>query len=328
MKSPCGKQFLCRLAHVASIAVACAFPLAGHAQDYPSRPITIIVAYPPGSATDNLMRPLANALQPVLGQPVVIENKPGAQGLLGTEFGARAKPDGYTLTAGSTTTLAASVGLFKKLSYDPLKDFLPVAGVGSTSQMFMVRADSAAKDLAGFVALARKDPNPLPVGVGGSSAQVAWALLSKVTGTKFLPVAYKGTPQALTDLIGGTIPMAVVDVGNAVPHINSGRLVALASSAAVRGVAAPAVPTLAETYPNVELVTWIGLVAPAGTPGAIVDKLYTAIAKAVSTPDMKAKYAAISTEVDLVAPAEFGKRMQRDQARWLELIKAAGIEPE
>lgn len=303
-------------------------PITGLSQDYPVKPISIIVAYPPGSATDNLMRPLAVALQPLLGQPVVIDNRPGAQGLLGAEYGARAKPDGYTLLAGSTTTLAASVGLFKKLGYDPIRDFQPVAGVGSTSQMFMVRADHPSRDLNEFIALARKEAHPLPVGVGGSSAQVALALLSKVAGVKLTPVAYKGTPQALTDLIGGAIPMAVVDVGNAVPHIKSGRLVALSSSAAVRGVAAPAVPTLAETYPNVELVTWIALVAPAGTSAAIVEKLYAAISKAVATPEMKARFVATSTEVDLVAPAELGKRMQRDQARWIELIKAAGIEPE
>lgn len=328
MKPHLNLPILRRLACLVWLFIAAVAPAAALAQDYPSKPISIVVAYPPGSATDNLMRPLAAALSPLLGQPVVIDNKPGAQGLLGTEFGARAKPDGYTLLAGSTTTLAASVGLFKKLGYDPIKDFQPVAGVGSTSQMFMVRSDYAAKDLNAFIALARKEGKPLPVGVGGSSAQVALALLSKVTGVPFTPVAYKGTPQALTDLIGGTIPMAVVDVGNAVPHIRSGRLIALTSSAASRGVAAPNVPTLAEAYPNVELVTWIALVAPAGTPAAVVDKLYAAIAKVVATPEMKARFAAISTEVDLVAPAELGKRMQSDQARWVELIKAAGIQPE
>ena len=317
-----------RLACMAGLLFACGMPITGLSQDYPVKPISIIVAYPPGSATDNLMRPLAVALQPLLGQPVVIDNRPGAQGLLGTEYGARAKPDGYTLLAGSTTTLAASEGLFKKLGYDPIRDFQPVAGVGATSQMFMVRADHPSKDLNGFIALARKAAQPLPVGVGGSSAQVALALLSKVAGVTLTPIAYKGTPQALTDLIGGAIPMAVVDVGNAVPHIKSGRLVALSSSAAVRSVAAPAVPTLAETYPNVELVTWIALVAPAGTSAAIIDKLYAAIFRAVATPEMKARFVATSTEIDLVAPAELGKRMQRDQARWIELIKAAGIEPE
>ena len=302
--------------------------LAAFAQDYPSRPITIVVGFPAGSATDNLVRPLANALQGSLGQPVIIDNKPGANGVVATQFVARAKPDGYTLLAGSSTTLAANVGLFKSLPYDPAKDFEPVAGMGATSMMFMVRADSPAKDLKSFVALAGKEANPMPVAYGSSSAQVALAMFSKATGVRFTPVPYKGTPQAITDLLGGTIPMAIVDVGNGVPHVKSGKLIALAISGTSRSVSAANVPTLAETYPNTELVTWIGLVAPAGTPQPVVDKLWTAISAALATPEIKEKFAAISTEVEPVAPRDLGRRMQRDQVRWIELIKAAGIQPE
>ena len=302
--------------------------LAAFAQDYPSRPVTIVVGFPAGSATDNLVRPLANALQGSLGQPVIIDNKPGANGVVATQFVARAKPDGYTLLAGSSTTLAANVGLFKSLPYDPAKDFEPVAGMGATSMMFMVRADSLAKDLKSFVALAGKEANPMPVAYGSSSAQVALAMFSKATGVSFTPVPYKGTPQAITDLLGGTIPMAIVDVGNGVPHVKSGKLIALAISGTSRSVSAANVPTLAETYPNTELVTWIGLVAPAGTPQPVVDKLWTAISAALATPEIKEKFAAISTEVEPVAPRDLGRRMQRDQVRWIELIKAAGIQPE
>ena len=302
--------------------------LAAFAQDYPSRPVTIVVGFPAGSATDNLVRPLANALQGSLGQPVIIDNKPGANGVVATQFVARAKPDGYTLLAGSSTTLAANVGLFKSLPYDPAKDFEPVAGMGATSMMFMVRADSPAKDLKSFVALAGKEANPMPVAYGSSSAQVALAMFSKATGVRFTPVPYKGTPQAITDLLGGTIPMAIVDVGNGVPHVKSGKLIALAISGTSRSVSAANVPTLAETYPNTELVTWIGLVAPAGTPQPVVDKLWTAISAALATPEIKEKFAAISTEVEPVAPRDLGRRMQRDQVRWIELIKAAGIQPE
>ena len=319
----------CRTALGACVlAAACLVPLSGFAQDYPSRPVTIVVGFPAGSATDNLVRPLANALQKSIGQPVIVDNKPGAQGVVATQFVARAKPDGYTLLAGSSTTLAANVGLFKSLPYDPAKDFEPIAGLGSTSMMFMVRADSPAKDLKSFLALARKEPNPMAVAYGSSSAQVALAMLSKATTVNFTPVPYKGTPQAITDLLGGTIPMAIVDVGNGVPHLKSGKLVALAISGASRSVSAPDVPTLTETYPNTELVTWIGLVAPAGTPQPVVDKLYAAIAAALATADIKEKFAAISTEVEPVAPRDLAKRMQRDQVRWIELIRAAGIQPE
>ena len=299
-----------------------------HAQDYPSKPITIVVPYGPGSATDNVVRPVALALQKVLGQTVIVDNKAGANGVIGTQFGARAKPDGYTLLAGSSTTLAANAGLFKSLPYDPQKDFAPVAGMASTSMMFMVRSDFPAKDLKTFLAYAARQPNPVPVAYGSSSAQVALTLLSKISGVKFTGVPYKGTPQAITDLIGGQVPMAIVDVGNGVPQIKAGRLTAFAISGTARSVSAPDVPTLAETWPGTQLVTWIGLVAPAGTPPAVVEKLDRAVAAAMVAPEMRQQFAAIATEIDPASHQELGQRMKNDQVQWLELIKAAGIQPE
>jgi tripartite-type tricarboxylate transporter receptor subunit TctC len=259
---------------------------------------------------------------------VVIDNRAGANGVIGTQLGARAKPDGYTLLAGSSTTLAANVGLFKNLPYDPQKDFQAVAGLGSTSMMFMVRSDFPAKDLKGFLAYASKQTNPMPVAYGSSSAQVALALLGKISGVKFSGIPYKGTPQAITDLIGGQIQVAIVDVGNGVPQIKSGRAVALAISGATRSVSAPNIPTLAETWPGTQLVTWIGLVAPAGTPLAIVDKLNQAVTTALAQPEVVQQFATISTEIEPVSHPELTKRMQRDQTQWLELIKAAGIQAE
>jgi len=285
---------------------------AAYAQDYPTRPITIVVPYGPGSATDNVVRPVALALQKTLGQSVIIDNKAGANGVIGTQFGARAKPDGYTLLAGSSTTLAANAGLFKSLPYDPQKDFVPVAGMASTSMMFMVRSDFPAKDLKGLLAYAARQPN----------------LLTTISGVKFSGIPYKGTPQAITDLLGGQVPVAIVDVGNGVPQMRSGRLTALAISGTARSVSAPDVPTLAETWPGTQLVTWIGLVAPAGTPPAVVEKLDRAIAAAMAAPEMKQQFAAIATEIDPVGPREMAQRMQRDQVQWLELIKASGIQPE
>jgi tripartite-type tricarboxylate transporter receptor subunit TctC len=320
---------MCKAIAACAVAAMCAFAQVGIAQDYPSRSITIVVPFAAGSVTDTLVRVLAAELQKLLGQPVLVDDKPGAQGVIGTRYGAIAKPDGYTLLAGSSTTLAANVGLFKKLPYDPVKDFQPIAGFAYTSMMFMVRADSPAKDLKSFLALARKESLPMPAAFGSSSGQVALALLSMASGVKFTPVPYKSTPQVLTDLIGGQVPMAVVDVGSGMTQIRGGgRLTALAISGAARSVSAPDVPTLAESFPNIELVTWIGLVAPAGTPMPVVDKLYSAIAKALASAEVKQKFTAASTEVELVAPGDLAKRMQRDQARWIELIRAAGITPE
>jgi tripartite-type tricarboxylate transporter receptor subunit TctC len=311
----------------AALLAAGLLPVA-QAQDYPSKPITIIVPYGPGSATDNVVRPVALALQKALGQTVIVDNKAGANGVIGTQFGARARPDGYTLLAGSSTTLAANAGLFKTLPYDPQKDFAPVAGMASTSMMFMVRSDFPAKDLKSFLAYAARQGNPVPVAYGSSSAQVALTLLTKISGVKFTGVPYKGTPQAITDLIGGQVPVAIVDVGNGVPQIKSGRLTALAISGTARSVSAPDVPTLAETWPGTQLVTWIGLVAPVGTPPAVVDRLDRAVAAAMATPEMKQQFAAIATEVDPVGSRELGQRMKTDQVQWLELIKASGIQPE
>ncbi len=301
---------------------------AARAQDYPSRPITIVVPYGPGSATDNVVRPVAMALQKALGQTVIVDNKAGANGVIGTQFGARARPDGYTLLAGSSTTLAANAGLFKTLPYDPQKDFSPVAGMASTSMMFMVRSDFPARDLKSFLAHAAKQSNPMPVAYGSSSAQVALTLLAKISGVKFTGVPYKGTPQAITDLIGGQVPVAIVDVGNGVPQIKAGRLTALAISAGQRSASAPEVPTLAETWPGTQLVTWIGLVAPAGTPPAIVEKLDRAVAAVMAAPEMKQQFITIATEIDPASHTELGQRMKADQVQWLELIKAAGIQPE
>lgn len=306
--------------------VACG--MAAAAEGFPAKPITIVVPYPAGSATDNLLRPLSVDLQKALGQSIIIDNRPGAQGLIAAQFVARAKPDGYTLFAGSSTTLAANVGLFRTLPYDPIKDFQPVAGLGHVSMMFMVRTDSPAKTLKDYLDMVRKEQTPAPAAYGSSSAQVALAMLSKATQVKFNAIPYKGTPQAITDLMGGAVPIAVVDIGNGVPQLKSGRLRALAISGPVRSVSAPDVPTLLESYPDTELVTWIGLVAPAGTPQPVVDRLYAAIATVLASPEIKEKFAAVSTEVEPVAPAALGQRMRKDKARWVELIHAAGIEPQ
>jgi tripartite-type tricarboxylate transporter receptor subunit TctC len=317
------------LATLSALAASGVLPASVLAQEYPSRPVTIVVPFPPGAAVDNLIRPVAAELQRSLGQPVVVENRAGAQGVIGTQAAARARPDGYTLLAGSSTTLAANVGLFRSLPYDPQKDFTPIAGLGYTSMMFIVRADSQVKDIKGLIAHARAQPAPITAGFGSSSGQVALAILSRAAGVAFTPVPYKGTPQVITDLVGGSLPMAAIDVGSAVPHIGAdGRMTALAITGSRRSVSAPSVPTLSETYPGGELITWIGIVAPAGTPQPIVSRLSAAIHAALATPQLRKAYADLSTEIEPVGPEALGRRMQADQARWVELIREVGIEPQ
>ena len=215
-----------------------------------------------------------------------------------------------------------------KLPYDPLKDFQPVAGLAYTSMMFMVRPDAPAKDLKSFLELARKEANPLPAGIGSSSAQVGLALLAKVSGVRFTPISYKGTPQVLTDLIGGVVPLGVVDVGNGVAQMKGGRLLPLAISGSSRSVSAPEVPTLGETWSGTQLVTWVGLMAPAGTPLPIVEKLHAAVNTALASVEMKNTFAAMATEIEPVTPQALKARIERDVVQWGELIRAAGIQPE
>ena len=302
-------------------------PFRAHSQDYPSQPVTIIVPYGPGSYMDSVIRPFAQAFQKTLGQTIIVDNKGGANGVVGSQFAARSNPDGYTLLVGSTTTLAANAGLFKSLPYEPLTDFSPIGGIASTSMMLMVRSDFPARDLKGFLDHASKQSEPLAIGYGSSSAQVALALLSKVSDLNFMGVPYKATPQALTDLVGGQVPAAIVDVSNGVPHIQSGRLVALAISGEKRSAAAPDVPTLGEIFPGVQLVTWIGIVAPAGTPQAVLAKLSEATSKALDAPELKRQLESQSTDLAPMTASEMRERMERDRALWLGLIKEAGIEP-
>jgi len=322
-----GYPFARWITAAAALVLGLALP-AAQAQDYPARPVTMVVPFPAGTGTDNLIRPVALELQKLLGQPVVIDNRGGAQGVIGAQYVAQAKPDGYTLLVGSVTTLAANVGLFKTLPFDPVRDFQPVAGVASTSMMFLVRADSPNKDLKTLLATARQQQTPVPVAYASSSGQVALALLSRAMGVKFTPVPYKGSPQAVNDLIGGVVPVAVVDIGSGLPQVRAGKLAALATTGNARSASAPDVPTLSESYPGSGLVTWIGVVAPTGTPKPVVDHLYEAFAKVLAMPATKEKFGSMSFDVETVAPAELGKRMQADQAHWIGLIRAAGIQPE
>lgn len=311
---------------IAAAALAAATCLA-QAQDFPSRPLTLVAPYPPGSATDNVARPLAIALQEILGQPVIVDNRAGAQGTIGADYVARAKPDGYTVLIASTTMFAGT-SLMKSLPYDPIKSFQPVSGIGSTSMMFLVKADSPIKTINDLVEAAKTRKDPLNIGYGAASAQVVLAMFTSASGGKVTPISYKGTPQAITDLTGGQIDAAIVDIGNGVAQMNAGRLRALAISAKARSAAAPNVPILAEVLPGAALETVIAVVAPAGTPAPIVDKLDRALRAALARPDVKTRWAATTTEVVPLSTSELEKLLATDLPRWHALIKAAGIEPQ
>lgn len=310
-----------------AMAVFSAGVMQATAQDFPSRPLTLVAPYPAGSATDNVARPLAIALQSILGQPVIVDNRAGAQGVIGADFVARSKPDGYTLLVASSTMFAGT-GLVKNLPYDPITAFQPVSGIGSTSMMFMVRADSPVRTVADLIQTGKNQSTPLAIGFGAASAQVTLAMFASASGANVTPVPYRGTPQALTDLAGGQIPVAVVDIGNGVAQIKAGRLRALAISARTRSAAAPDVPVLSETLKGAALETLIAVVAPAGTPAAVVEKLDQAILQALTRPELKAAFATTTTEVVPVPTAELMQMLRTETPKWHALIKAAGIEPQ
>jgi len=299
------------------------------AQPYPSKPVKLVVPFPAGSATDSVARVVGASLQQALGQPFIVENKAGAQGGIAAAEVARSAPDGYTLMVTTNTPQAANVSLFKKLNYDPVKDFAPIARIGTTSFMLMTRPDFPAKDLKEFLAQVAKQPGKLSAGYGSAGSQVALALLKSHGKLDVVEVPYKGIPQAVTDTLGGSLAFTFVDIGNAIPQLKGGKLKGLGVTAAKRSSLAPDQPAIAEVLPGYELIAWFGLVAPAKTPAEAVSKLHEATVKALAQADVREKLAsAAGTDAAPLDPAEFGKFIQSEIAHWARLAKLAGLQPE
>lgn len=316
----------CALTPLVALAAA---PVHAQADDFPSRPITLVAPFPAGSVTDAVTRVLANALTKTLGKPVVVDNKAGAQGTIGAAYVANAKPDGYTLLVGSSGMFVAR-SLYKTLSYDPVESFTPVAGVGSTAMMFIVPANSPLKNLNDLARAAKEATPPVSMGYGSPSGQLAVSLFSTVTGTQPIAVSYRGIPQAITDLIGGQVQVATVDIGNGLAQVNGGKARALAISAAQRYAGAPEIPTLQESFPRASgtLETIIAIQAPAGTPAPVVQKLDAAIRQALATTEVKAHYQALNTSVLSLSSRELADRIKRDNPVWEGLMQKAGIQPQ
>ena len=312
---------------VASLAVLGTSAL--HAQDFPSKPVTLIAPFPAGSVTDTVTRTVAQGLQEILGQSVVVENRAGAQGTVGAAYVARSKPDGYTLLMASSGMFVAK-SFYKTLSYEPTDGFQPVAGVGSTAMMFMVPESSPIRSIEDLTRAARADAGGVSVGFGSPSGQLALSLYSTAAKVNPTPISYRGIPQALTDLLGGHVKVAIVDVGNGVAQINSGKMRSIAISAQSRTAAAPNVPTLEEAFPNVgvSLETIIAIVAPAGTPPAVVQVLSNGILAVLAKPEVKARFAGLNTALLPLPTAGLIQRLKNDNPKWEALIRKAGIEQE
>ena len=310
------------------LVLALAYAPLAFSQAYPSRPVKLVVPFPAGSATDQIARVLGQQLQEGLGQPFVVENKPGAQGAIAATEVARSAPDGYTLMVGTNTPLAANPSLFKKLNYDPVKDFAPVARLGTIAFMIMVRPDFPAKDLKGFLAHARANPGKLSAGYGSAGSQVSQAMLRSMGKIDFIDVPYKGLPQAITDVLGGQISFTFADLANALAQSKGGKLRGIAVTSQKRSALAPDVPAIAEELPGYELIAWFALVAPANTPSAVVSRLHEVTVKSLAKPEVKARFDSLGTDVAPMSPSELGRFIQSEIGKWAKMAKEAGIQPE
>jgi tripartite-type tricarboxylate transporter receptor subunit TctC len=303
-----------------------------HAQDFPNKPIRIIVPYTAGGSSDYVARTVAAKLQENLKNPVVVENKPGGNAQIGCDYVAKSVPDGYTLLLAGLTTHAAAPALYKKLPYDTIKDFAPITNLIESPLVVVVHPDVRANTLREFVALAKANPGKLNYGSAGvgNTLHLAGEMFRMATGTDLVHVPYKGASQALGDLLGGRIQVMFDLPQTPLANIQAGKLRALAVTGSERLSLLPNVPTTAEAgVPAFTFGTWIGLVAPAGTPPAIINRLHAEIVKAATQPDVREAFAKMAM---LVAPSEspeaFAKKIQAETERLAKVIRAAGIQPE
>lgn len=293
---------------------------------WPAKPVKIIFGFPPASATDVIARAVGAKLQERWGQPVVIDNRPGAGGNLGSEIAARQPADGYTIFFG-TVANAISVSLYSKLNYDYLKDFTPVTLVATTPLVLVANADFPAKSVRELIAFAKANPGKVNFGSGGvgTSNHLAGEMFKSATGTDLVHVPYKGTPAAHTDLLSGQISLMWDNIVAVTPHIRSGKLRPIAVTSAQRATSLPDVPTMAEAgLAGFEAVSWIGALVPAGTPKPIVDRIHTDLVAVLRMPDVQEKLAASGAVLVGNTQEQFAEWNRREIAKWSKAVKDSG----
>lgn len=316
---------------LALIAAASLLPPASHAQAYPSRPIKFVVPFAAGSATDQIGRAFADHMAKTLGQPVVIDNKPGANGMLGAADVAKAAPDGYTVLIGTNSTNAALKYLQKQLPYDQEKAFAPVAYLGSVPLIVGVNNDVPVKTLRDLVNLARGKPGHVTFASASTSQLVSSAMLANMAGVELLNVPYKAGPAAMMDLIGGQVMMFTADFAVMLPQVKGGKVRGLAVTSAKRSPAIPELPTVNEALglKDYELIAWFGAYAPAGTPAEVIAKLNQAFNAAANDKGLQEKFASnLGFTVEPGTPDALARRTQVETAKWASYVKIAKIEPQ
>jgi tripartite-type tricarboxylate transporter receptor subunit TctC len=322
--------FLRRVALRAALAALVFVPQvqAQPAASWPDKPIRLVVPYPPGGLTDTLARSVAEPLGKALGQTVFIDNRAGAGTLLGAQIVARSPPDGYTLLMATSTTLGVSPALYRNNMIDPVRDFTPVSLVASVPFFLVVSADSGWNSVQDVVDAARKASAPLQYGSAGSGSphHLAMEMMQKASGAKFDHIPYKGSQLAIPDLVTGRFKLMITDLTPALGHIRAGKLKVLATSAPQRSAMMPDAPTFAEAgLPGVEAVAWQGIVAPAGTPKAVIDRLATEIGRIVTSDTLKTRCAAMGCDALVpTSPPAFAEMVKKDVARWAKVVNDSG----
>jgi len=310
------------------VASTTVFSMAWSAEDYPTRPVRLIVGFPPGGATDLVARMIQPRMNELLGKQLVIDNRPGANGIVSLELLARAEPDGYTLAVGHIGGLVISP-VIQKVPYDPVKSFATVGLMVTLQNIIIVHPSVAAKNMNDFLALAKAKQGQLSYATSGvgSPGHLAAELLESMTGVRMSHVPYKGGGPAITDLIAGHIPSFVAVISTAVPHVQSGRARAIAVTGAKRSGALPDVPTVGESVSGYSASNWYGIQAPARTPGSIIDRFNKAMTAALQTPDVVKQLSSRGIDATPSSPADYASFIREENNKWVPIIKQASIQP-
>jgi len=316
-----------KMMHAAALAAVVVAAAPALAQSYPTKPIRIVAPSTPGDAPDVIARLVADKLSVALGQQVVVDNKPGAGGVVGSESVAKSAPDGYTLIMGNAGSHGINAAVYSKLPYDIQRDFAPVSQVAIAPNVMVINPSVPANSVAEFIAYAKSQPGKLSYASGGngSSAHMSMELFKSMAGIDVQHIPYKGSSPALTDLIGGQVAVFIGNMPPTVPHIKAGKLRALAVTTKTRSALMPELPTIADTLPGYETVAWFGVLAPAGTPPDVVSKLSVEIGKIARSPEMREKLVAMGAEPVGGTPEEFKAVIDRDIAKWKPLAQKVGI---
>ncbi|WP_207461357.1 tripartite tricarboxylate transporter substrate binding protein [Azospirillum sp. SYSU D00513] len=317
------------MAGAIALAAVTAAGTAGAQATYPEKSVRFLVPFAAGSATDTLARVLGQHMSQTLGQSIVVENIPGANGSIAASQVARAAPDGYTVLMATNTTHAANQNMMKTMSYDPVKDFAPVTKLGDIPLAFIANPSVPANTVQELVAHAKANPGQLSFGSGSSSSRIAAEMVRSMTGIEMLHVPYKSNPQAIQDLLGGQISLVFADLATTLPHVRAGKAKGLAVSGARRAALAPELPTMAEAgVPGYELTAWFAAFVPAGTPKPVIEKLHAAFTAAIKDKDSAARLNNAGIEPTTSTPEELAALVQSETKKWADIVQAAGIQKE